>query len=300
MLYKQRSSINYGSIAQLSCRFRVNRLITTQIKHMKLLKPLAAIAIFCVFTWVCSTQLSSCTKKDTVTVHDTLFNLTDGLVGWYTFTGGSLQDGSGFNNNIVSNNAIATTDRFGKANNAFLFNGTSSIMRIANSPSLNPSAITLMAIVKLNGFYQGNCHANAMIMKGNSDHDDGSYGLYISDINSSCSSPVDTTKEISYGYWGAQAVTSTAHDSTDRFHTGSWMVLVFTYDGQTSKFYRDGVLKETISHVTAYAANSGDLYIGATPNSTFPYWFNGFIDEVRIYNRALNQAAINQFQKLTN
>jgi hypothetical protein len=37
------------------------------------------------------------------------------------------------------------------------------------------------------------------------------------------------------------------------------------------------------------------------PNNTlYPNWFNGAIDEIRIYNRALPQQAINQLDSLTN
>ena len=57
-------------------------------------------------------------------------NLKDGLMAYYNFNGGNLNDSSGLNNNIVFNNAVKTTDRFGKANNAYLFDGSSSYMQV--------------------------------------------------------------------------------------------------------------------------------------------------------------------------
>src|SRR5947207_15595571 len=38
-----------------------------------------------------------------------------------------------------------------------------------------------------------------------------------------------------------------------------------------------------------------DLFLGRLSDPQFPYWFNGVMDEVRIYNRALKQYEINAF-----
>jgi hypothetical protein len=120
----------------------------------------------------------------------------DGLIAWYNFNGSTLKDSSGKNNHIIFNNAVPTTDRFGKPNNAYLFNGTSSYMKVNNSTSLNPQGkISLMAIVKLNGFYIGPCHSNQIFKKGFSDQRDGIYGLRISPMQADCNAPTDITKE---------------------------------------------------------------------------------------------------------
>src|SRR5579864_4812496 len=61
---------------------------------------------------------------DTLTIHDTVntcnCNLTDGLIAYYNFNGGSLKDSSGYANDIFENSATKTKDRFGNANNAYL------------------------------------------------------------------------------------------------------------------------------------------------------------------------------------
>ena len=66
---------------------------------------------------------------DTLTIVDSIncscYDLTDGLIAYYNFNNGNLDDSSGHGNNIIFNNATKTTDRFGRANNAYLFNGTS-------------------------------------------------------------------------------------------------------------------------------------------------------------------------------
>ena len=109
--------------------------------------------------------------KDTIRIVDSsncsCYDLTDGLVAYYNFNNGSLKDSSGKGNHISFSNAVKTTDRFGTANNAYLFNGTGSYMQVPNSASLNrEGVITLMAILKMNGFYNGACHGNQIFQKG--------------------------------------------------------------------------------------------------------------------------------------
>jgi len=146
-------------------------------------------------------------KKDTVAIFDSTkcncYNLKDGLVAWYNFNNATLKDSSGNNNHISFSNATATTDRFGKPNNAFLFNGNSSYMRVENSVSLNPANnnISLMAIVNVKGFYAGNCNANQIFGKGYNDFANGFYYLRFGSVTG-CGNPVDPTRELFGGAYG--------------------------------------------------------------------------------------------------
>jgi hypothetical protein len=106
------------------------------------------------------------TKVDTFTVIDSTYDLQYGLIAYHNFDGGNLNDSSGYGNNITFSNATLTTDRFGKSNNAYLFDGASSYMGAPNSNSLNTSNVTLMAIFKVNDFYAGPCHGNQIIREG--------------------------------------------------------------------------------------------------------------------------------------
>jgi len=78
--------------------------------------------------------------------------------------------------------------------------------------------------------------------------------------------------------------------------------MVFIMALFTSKFYVNGVLISTATKSVSLTPNSLDLFIGRNddPTSLFPYWLNGVIDEIRIYNRALPQQAITELVNLTN
>jgi hypothetical protein len=76
--------------------------------------------------------------------------------------------------------------------------------------------------------------------------------------------------------------------SVSSFWDTNWHFIALTYDGTTANLYADGVLKSSAAkswNLTHSACN-----IGAQPNGT-ALW-NGNIDDVRIYNRALSAAEI--------
>ena len=67
-----------------------------------------------------------------------------------------------------------------------------------------------------------------------------------------------------------------------------WIHLAATFDGSTFKFYTNGVLAATGSG-TLGPPNTADLIIGGSGACEF---FDGLIDEVSIYNRALAPAEV--------
>lgn len=272
---------------------------------MTLLKAILIPAAFCFLVFFSSAPFSSCTKTeiihDTTTVHDTTgcYDLKDGLIAYYNFNGGNLNDSSGHNNHIILNNgAVKTIDRFGNPNNAYLFNGSSSYMQVKNSSSLSPANITMMAIIKLNGFYQGEYHVNQIFKKGFRDQSLGIYGLRVLPQTGDCCTLVDTTKEMLYGYYGDFNSTLSVYDTSYNVHTNKWVTEIVTFDGFEAKIYVDGVLKRTTTGSPIYTPNSDDFFIGRAENPQFPYYFNGVIDEIRVYNKALCEDAVKQLSNL--
>ncbi len=280
---------------------------------MKFLKLISGPALIALLLLSAQTQISSCKKEeiiirdtvlikgDTVVVKDSsgCYDLKDGLIAHYNFNSGSLADLSGNGNTITFNNATATTDRFGKASNAFLFNGSSSYMRVPNSTSLNPKYISIVAIVKPNGFYTGTCGANNILCKGSVSNSTGVYGLQIYNANG-CNSSADTTKEYFGGFIGDTSPGSAASAiaDTDFIHSGLWYNVVYTYDGITSKLYINGVLEASQIKTTVTSGNAQDIFIGKYDYPSYPYWFSGVIDEIRLYNRALIKEEVKALNNL--
>lgn len=227
--------------------------------------------------------------------------LSDKLVGWYTFNGDDL-DHSGYGNNINFNNATPTEGKQGRPNSAYYFNGSSSYMTIPNSSSLNPQKITLAAFVKPEGFYQGQCHRNTILYKANNDNTPGKYLLAFDDMAYydflGCDEPVKEHYENFYGSFGdGQATAAGARDDSMYIKSGAWYAVIYTYDGKYARLYINGVLKKENKVSTTFTPNNVPVYIGKSPDSQFPYWFTGTIDEIRIYSKAFTEDQIKQLSE---
>jgi hypothetical protein len=287
---------------------------------MKIAKAFLGVVIFYLLFFLGGTSFSGCKKTeiihdttirvvhdttihnihDTTTRVDTIYDVKDGLVAYYNFNGGNLNDSSGFNNHIVFNNATKTADRFGNSNNAYLFDGSSNYMRVSNSPSLNPDNITLFAIIKINGYNNSLCHANQILGKGYPDYVNGFYNLRFNDYSTSCVSAPNINNEIFSGEYGddnPQGADAGVGSDTVFAKPGQWYYVVFTYDGITAKLYINGQLKNAVQKSVPFTDNSYNLFIGRHEDPPYPYYFNGIIDEIRIYNRALPAGAIRQLSK---
>jgi len=239
--------------------------------------------------------------RDTTIVKDSVYDLLDGLVAYYNFNGGNLNDSSGYNNHIVSNTATQTADRFGNPNNAYLFDGANSYMKVLNSASLNPDHISIFAIVKVNGFSTESCHGNQIIGKGHPDNASGIYALRFADSNA-CVLPIDSAHERFDAFFGNNHPIGTAEASSDSVYVqkNQWYALTFTYDGFYARFYINGKLKNERPNIIFPDQNGNDVYIGRFEDAVFPYWFNGVIDEIRIYSRALPAEAVKQLSNQKN
>lgn len=78
--------------------------------------------------------------------------------------------------------------------------------------------------------------------------------------------------------------------STDAFATGNFYYVAGTYDGSTFRLFVNGVLEGSVTQATTIAYNSNPWTIGSAQPSFFPFYartWNGVIDEVQAYNRAL-------------
>jgi hypothetical protein len=71
---------------------------------------------------------------------------------------------------------------------------------------------------------------------------------------------------------------------------GSWTHVALTYDGSLLRLFVNGVEVAAQQATGTIQSSSSPLSIGG--NSPYGEYFNGLIDDVRVYNRALSQAEI--------
>jgi sialidase-1 len=77
---------------------------------------------------------------------------------------------------------------------------------------------------------------------------------------------------------------------------GKWHHFVATLDGVNHRLYLDGVTQVAAVLVTNTALNT-NLFIGGPTQSVLTF-FDGAIDDVRIYNRALSEQEVTQLYSM--
>jgi hypothetical protein len=218
-------------------------------------------------------------------------NLDKGLQAYYPFNG-NANDASGNGNHPTINNATITTDRFGNKNSAYHFNGVYQYMRIPNKPSLNfKNEITLSVWVRPTGFYYGICHASQLISKGGGNYNPGNYALRFDDALFSGGRGCNGAKcdTLHQNFRGTGTVLKPyAGEFIKKNH---WYNVLYTNDGKTAKLYVDCLLKYSVIFPETFT-NTEDLFFGKSDDQFFPFWLNGDLDDIRIYNRALTDTEI--------
>lgn len=75
--------------------------------------------------------------------------------------------------------------------------------------------------------------------------------------------------------------------STTTVNDGNWHHIAFTSDGTTSKLYIDGTESNSVANIFAISTDTLELGRG-----TSSYYYEGKLDQVRIFNKALSQSEV--------
>ena len=198
-----------------------------------------------------------------------------GLVAAYSFnegTGTTVADSSASGNNGTIGTATWTTA--GKYGNALVFNGTSARVTIPDSPSLRLAAgMTLEAWV----YPQAVSSAwRDVIYKGNDNY-------YLEATSATSSRPAGG------GTFAGGSGTTDVY-GTAALAVNTWTHLAVTYNGATLSLYVNGVLASSQARTGNIATSTNPLSIGG--DSIYGQYFQGRIDDVRVYNTARTQPQI--------
>ena len=197
-----------------------------------------------------------------------------GLVAAYGFdqgSGASVTDASG--NGQTGTISGATWTPQGKFGSALSFNGINNWVTVASSSLLNLTAgMTLEAWI-LSTATSG---TRDVIVKEGSNLD--IYNLYARNWRG---------RPESNAYIGGSNRTA---EGGVALPANVWTHLAGTYDGTTVRLFVNGTQVASAAITGAIATSTGALRIGG--NSMWGEYFQGTIDEVRIYNRALTPAEI--------
>lgn len=196
---------------------------------------------------------------------------TNPLVANYTFEG-NANDVSGNGDHGTVNGATLTTNRFGQANKAYSFDGTNDYIQLPIKTSDYSNTYSIS--VWING------DEGSIVGEANSTNN--SYG---------CMMFINATKE----YLRLGHFKNTVHDFDELTINISeypilnkWSHIVFVrVNNAYHKAYINGRFAGQVSCADVSAASSNNMRIGADYYSSSIRYFNGKIDDIKIYEREL-------------
>jgi len=203
---------------------------------------------------------------------------TADLLAYFPFSG-SAADASGNGNDGTVHGASLTTDRFGNADSAYVFNGTSDYIDVTAPIDLPDGnlARTVSAWINCSGSTAQDRYQTAV-----------GYGTQTPD--NAFFLERGGAENLGYSY-----VTGWKNDlkGNSTLEYGTWTHLAVTFDGTTTKIYVNGALDGGAAKSYNTVVNTEGLRIGCAPtNDGWHGFFYGSIDDVRIYDGALTEVEI--------
>jgi len=200
-----------------------------------------------------------------------LADLNDGLVAYYPFNG-NANDESGNGNHGTVYGATLTEDRFGNTDSAYSFDGINDYMEI-NNFSLSYDSITILAWVFLKS-------------------------------HSSCCPKIIGTRYSNYAFqleifsnnkimWDCATQSQRLETDENVMELGDWYLITATYDGANSHIYYDSNRVASRTATGSIELLNAVIRIGVEVHANEDYW-DGYMDDIRIYNRALSNSEIQQ------
>lgn len=209
------------------------------------------------------------------------FTTNTGPIAFYQFnegTGSTALDSIGDHTGTI-NGATWTT---GIDEEALSFDGVDDYITVNNAVDLNPtSALSLTAWVKWTIDPETGTQWASIINK----NGDGQYRLQHNQRNTKFEFAIRTSS----GNKWVESLTTPQQDT--------WYFVVGTYDGSTVRIYVNGVLEQSTSHTGYLLTSTSPVNIARRAISNDRY-FNGVIDEVSIWNKALSSTEIKEYYDL--
>jgi len=213
------------------------------------------------------------------------------LVAYYPFNGNANDESENGNHGVV-HGPILTTDRDGNDESAYSFDGTDDYLEIpANSVLADMLMGTIAFWFKPSSDWEASSPVQGLISndKGgyNNDFQIG-FNAVDNDNNNA------NTGKIYFHLQGSGRLLALGTTTTS-WRSDHWYFLTFTWNGVEAKVFVNGILEGTLPFSSKVFDSDVSTDIGVTAKAFGPLptkYFSGKIDDVRIYNRALTEEAI--------
>jgi len=212
----------------------------------------------------------------------------NGLVGWWPFNG-NANDESGNGNNGTVNGAVLSSDRFGIEGKAYSFDGVDDFINFGNTilSAANSASVSFWFQTKNFTNVSKNIYNKRRELFG----DGFGFGMY----DSICGAGLNREPSINVGNaYGTPPV---------NFNT-NWTYITVTWNGNLLSVYKNGILSASLSLPSGPFVGNEPYYFGKgfdiDPDGGGIRAYEGKIDDIGIWNRALNQQEITDLYNAVN
>jgi len=219
--------------------------------------------------------------------------LSSGLVGYWNFDDGtgsdSLSDSSVYNNIGTLTNMDSATDWVsGKVGGALSFDGTDDYVSFNSD-----SGLDIVGSVSISAWFKKSISGGDMKLVSKQKAGGGGGGYKLSIFADTVEFEIRDEDDVSYLNRGAPGAITINKDQW--YH----VVGIYSDAGDYIKTYVNGTLDRNVSVDGVLSQSDGLLRIGKERQPNPWGYFNGEIDEVRIYNRVLSEQEISMLYQLT-
>lgn len=222
--------------------------------------------------------------------------LSDGLIAYYSFSG-SANDDSGNGNDLNVFGAELVADRFGNQDSAYHFDGVDDYMQNSDPTGLPyenaPRSVTAWIYSEgettwpssSDQLYQTIVSWGAPLTP---------LGVFGIERGGDPSNPYNFDDKIFVLDWESNFAGSTIIE----FNT--WYHVAVTFDGSKLEIFVNGVTDGHTEKTYSTVDNDFGIRVGLEPpNDGWHSSFNGYLDEIRIYDKALTAAEVGQIYNYT-